>query len=94
MAVKILGPKSRAGLTANEVSMPSDVLMPNNVMKSARGTSPAGGGPFFLSVTAMITMSKIAVPMNSEKKDETDVMYGSCKFINKSIKRWGSALNV
>ena len=88
MAVRILGLKSQAGLTANEVSMPSDVLMPNKVMKSARGTRPAGGGSFFLSVTAMITMSKIVVPMNSEKKDETNIMYGSWKFINKSIKFW------
>jgi hypothetical protein len=74
MAVKILGPKSRAGLMANEVSIPSDAHMPKMVMKSAKGTRPAGGGPFFLSVMAMITMSKIAVAMNSEKKHETGVM--------------------
>ena len=77
MAVKTRGPKSRAGLRANEVSIPSDALIPKSVMKSTKGTSPAGGGPFFLSVTAMMTMSKIAVPMNSEKKDDTAVMYGS-----------------
>jgi hypothetical protein len=48
--------------------------MPKIVMKSAKGTSPAGGGPFFLSVIAITTMSKTAVAINSEKKQDTDVM--------------------
>jgi len=74
MAVKILGPKSRAGLLPNEVSIPSDAHMPKTAMKSAKGTRPAGGELFFLSVMAMITMSKIAVVKNSEKKHETGVM--------------------
>lgn len=74
MAVKTLGPKSRAGLMAYEVSIPIDAPMPKIVMKSAKGTSPAGGGPFFLSVMAMTTISKTAVAMNSEKKHETDVI--------------------
>ena len=74
MAVKILGPKSRAGLMANEVSIPSEAVMPKTATKSAKGTSPAGGGPFFLSVTAIMTISKSAVAMNSEKKQETGVI--------------------
>ena len=59
---------------AKDVSIPSEVPMPSMVMNSAKGASPAGGGPFFLSVTARTAMRKTAVAMNSEKKHDTDVM--------------------
>jgi hypothetical protein len=85
MAVKALGPKSRAGLMANDVSIPRDAPMPKMLMKSTRGTSPFGGGPFFLSVMANNTTSKTADAMNSEKKHETDVIYGNWNAVSKSV---------
>lgn len=44
------------------VCIPRDALIPSRVTKRARGTRPAGGGAFLLSVTAQMTRSKIAVP--------------------------------
>ena len=39
-----------------------------------KGRRPNGGAAFALSVAAMITNERMAVPRNSEKKDEAAVM--------------------
>lgn len=50
------------------VCMPKQTPRPNKVRKSTRGKSPAGGGPFLLSVAARIMSINRKVPRNSEKK--------------------------
>ena len=64
MAVRIRGPRSRAGLTAKPVCAPKDMPIPKSVKKSAIGMSPGGSEPFRLSVTARMTMTSRNVPMN------------------------------
>ncbi len=48
--------------------------MPRMRMKSARGVSPAGGGPLARSEKESTQMRRTAVPRNSSKKHETFVM--------------------
>jgi hypothetical protein len=60
------------GFNAKAVCMPSETPSPRKVIRRTRGISPVGGGPFALSVTASKTISRIAVPRNSEKKQAAD----------------------
>ena len=53
--------------------------IPRIVMNRHKGTSPAGGDPLFLSVTAQTHMSSTIVARYSEKKHETFVMNGACE---------------
>ena len=48
--------------------------MPKTRKKIARGASPAGGGPFFLSVIASTTIIRTVEPTNSSKNAETFVI--------------------
>jgi len=55
------------------VCMPREVPMTRTTKKRMRGSSPLGGGMFFLSVIAKMTMRKRAVAKNSSKKQDTFV---------------------
>jgi hypothetical protein len=57
--------------------MPSDAPRPTNKINSANGKSPFVGAPLRLSVRARTIIKRTAVAMNSEKKHDTCVMYGS-----------------
>lgn len=73
--------------------MPNAAPIPRIATKSANGTNPAGGDPFFLSVIAQTTMSSITVPRNyaggmtakSSRASETEIngshVYGKQKII-------------
>ena len=74
MAVRIRGPRSRAGLTAKPVCAPKDMPIPKSVKKSAMGMSPGGGEPFRLSVTARMTMTSRNVPMNYHRRNFRSVI--------------------
>ena len=52
--------------------IPRAAPIPKMRMKIARGTSPGGGGPFFLSVRANTAISSTAVPRNW-RRFSTDV---------------------
>jgi hypothetical protein len=56
-------------------SIPSETPMPSTVTNSTSGFSPGGGGPFSRSVMASTTKSRSEVAKNSEKKQDTFVMY-------------------
>jgi hypothetical protein len=64
MAVRIRGPRSRAGLRAAPVFMPRAELIPRTVKNIPTGTTPGGAGPFFLSVNMKIPVMSMADPIN------------------------------
>jgi hypothetical protein len=81
--VELMG---HTGFSAYAVCIPRAAPSPRIRIKRARGRSPAGGGPFDLSVTERMPMSRIAVPRNSEKKQAAIV-------INKLHKKIGSEVS-
>ena len=56
------------------VCIPNEAPMPKTTRKRTSGASPAGGGPFFLSFMASITIIRTVVPKNSSKNAETFVI--------------------
>jgi len=57
-----------------QVCIPIAAARPPRRRKRVRGRRPFGGALFFLSVAARTTKQRIAVPKNSQKKDEIPVM--------------------
>ena len=57
-----------------QICIPRAAPRPRRSRKRMRGRRPFGGALFFLSVAARTTKQRIAVPKNSQKKDEIPVM--------------------
>ena len=58
-----------------QVCIPNPRESPSKVRNITKGRRPDGGAAFFLSVAAIIIKARMAVPRNSEKKDDAAVIY-------------------